>query len=178
MLELRPEVSFRATWETDLVIMAMEVDFWVLRDLKLESGDYEEDAKLFEEKLAATACGQSSSRKMHRVATRDFVVALDHVLQVLGLRGLREFMGTETLDWHPQENLPPFLSLSLDQGSTGPCMQSWARYKAGAHMMVTWDVSHRVHNCIKGALASAGLWSHVVCTSVAFNMPFGPFQGG
>eukprot|EP00974_Lingulodinium_polyedra_P051483 4953431-Lingulodinium_polyedra.AAC.1 len=56
-------------------------------------------------------------------------------------------------------------------------MWGWFAYKAGLRVMGVRDIFHREWNDVIGALKQAELWWVVILTTLAYHLPYGPWDG-
>ena len=77
------------------------------------------------------------------------------------------------------EPLPsrPLLVWSFDQASTNMSVAMFLLYKVGLRLITIPDVFHRAWNDTMGALKMAHMWHVVTLAAMAFNLPFGPWDG-
>ena len=69
------------------------------------------------------------------------------------------------------------LVIFLDEASTNMAMAMWLQYKVRLRMIFIRDVFHREWNDVSLAVRHTGLWWVVLLSSLAFNLPFGPWDG-
>ena len=102
--------------------------------------------------------------------------ALDYALLQGTKRGLADFMEDaegSTGDLCKRSVLVTF----FDEASTNMAMAMWLQYKVRLRMIFIRDVFHREWNDVSLAVKHTGLWWVVLLSSLAFNLPFGPWDG-
>ena len=102
--------------------------------------------------------------------------ALDNALLQGTKRGLADFMEDaegSTGDLCKRSVLVIF----FDEASTNMAMAMWLQYKVRLRMIFIRDVFHREWNDVSLAVKHTGLWWVVLLSSLAFNLPFGPWDG-
>ena len=72
----------------------------------------------------------------------------------------------------------PLLVLHFDEGSPNQALYCWMQYQARLRVIGVRDIYHREWNDVTLALRQAGLWRYVVLSSILFNLPYGPWNGG
>ena len=77
-----------------------------------------------------------------------------------------------------QTGFPHALILNLDEGSSGFAMSWFTSFKLKLRFAFIRDPFHREWNDVKGALSDNGVWWCVLLSSMLFNLPFGPWEGG
>jgi hypothetical protein len=154
---------------------------------KLAHEMLDEHARLDEEEAKAL----TKAPAVLRGKSYQFIRGVDHGMQVscgfgliyffllfaTGQSAAQQRAEERSLD---QENPLPFrvLSISIDQGSVGWAAMWFLIYHVGLSICVVNDPSHRVYNDLCLAIKACNLWWVVVLTRVAFNMSYGPFDGG
>ena len=71
----------------------------------------------------------------------------------------------------------PTLVLHFDEASPNIVMYCWLLYHMGLRVMAVRDVFHREWNDVQLAVKATGLWHVVLLSSLAFNLPYGPWDG-
>ena len=69
------------------------------------------------------------------------------------------------------------LVLHLDEGSQAYSATWFIAYRLGLCFVCMRDIYHREWNDVKLALSDSNLWWVVILTTVALNMPHGPWEG-
>ena len=75
----------------------------------------------------------------------------------------------------PLPALPPCLTLITDQQSTQMASANFLMYQLGMVMLHLRDPCHRAHNDCTLACKESGVWPVIVCTTVIYNLHFGPW---
>ena len=72
----------------------------------------------------------------------------------------------------------PLLVFSMDQGSVGYSAWWFFSYHLQGRTVLLKDVFHREWNDCKLAIQSSKLWWVVLLTTAAYNLCYGPWDGG
>ena len=123
--------------------------------------------------------GQRQSAYIH-------LKALDKLLSLTIGSGLDAFIAGDNLedviayiaDSSKEGSIPATLALHLDEGSPAYAMAWFLVNHCGLRMIHIRDIFHREWNDVKLAVGQCSLWDVVVLTTVVYNMPHGPWDGG
>ena len=75
-------------------------------------------------------------------------------------------------------SIPRTLTLHLDEGSPAYAMVWFLTNQCDLRMMAQRDIFHREWNDTRLAVTLSHLWDVVILTTVVFNLPHGPWDGG
>lgn len=124
-------------------------------------------------------------KKMQRVAGAKHMHAWDNSLKQCGLGGFKTFVAEDEvaecdindlpLLLTPEE-LPPMIVFALDQGPQSYPTNFYMQYVMKMNVFCHYDVSHRLWNDCKDALAECGQWGFVILSIITMNLDFGPFD--
>jgi hypothetical protein len=110
--------------------------------------------------------------RLLRVASWEWLCALDHMLVTCTGKGVAQFLPAGG----PEAPLP-VLAVTMDQGSVGFAPMHYLMYHLKANSVIVADPNHRCWNDVKNSIKQAGLWDAVLASGVAMNVGFGPFDG-
>ena len=149
---------------------------------------YQEEAEFFKNKAANKAKTKAKAKAKKRGGGGNQVVvksrlaasrltrSVDHALRNARGKGLDAFLADA-----PGSDAPlgqrPSLNLFFDEASPNIAMYLWLAYHKKLRVVGIRDIFHRQWNDVMNAIKAAGLWWAVLLTSVAFNLPYGPWQG-
>ena len=117
------------------------------------------------------AAGKSAPRKQAQVELR----ALDGLLRKRLDRGLEFFLPGESPAGY--DSVPPVLVLHTDEASTNISLLSWLQWSLKARTLFCRDPYRRPWNDSKLALQDCGQYWAVLLARVAFNLPYGLWDG-
>lgn len=180
--------------------MLSDLQLREFRGSERANGDDQELLVQYQDEFFSTAAGddtvtkQGKKRKRRKVAKCPWAVtgqrnaaalhikALDHQLFVTTGYGLLYYATTVgasiALAYLYHNTIPRTLVLHLDEGSPAYSMTWFLVFSCRLRMIPIRDIHHRIWNDIKNSINDAGLWHIILLTTVVFNMPFGPWDGG
>ena len=149
-----------------------------------ESSRVDVDAKpaawqMWEDELVQWLSGElqeegSTKRSKPRAHAKQWIVAVDHMLRVVGLQGFKTFQ--QAPDANHIATPHPHLSIHIDQGSDGWAACMFLCFEKRLNATVIFDSSHRVWNDCRLALQRSNLWGVVLLTTIVYNLDHGPWK--
>ena len=143
------------------------------------------------EKVAATPKGKAKPRRKVRAPLSVRTVragayqhlrALDKIMMQGTGSGLSQFSVTAAdkiiNPLRAVQGLPQTLVLHLDEGSTAFAICWYMAYSLKLRFAPIRDIFHREWNDIRLALGDTNLWWCILLTTMVFNIPYGPWEGG
>lgn len=115
-------------------------------------------------------------QKDQRLATYEFLCAIDAVLRTLAGKGIRDFIHDSAVGSIPGR-LPGTLGLTMDQCSTNWSANYYLLFKLHACCAVFPDPFHRMWNDTKAGLRRGKCWGTVLALLPALNLAYGPWSG-
>ena len=111
-----------------------------------------------------------------RLASFQCLRSLDNALRIGRGAGLAAFLPAA-----PGSDAPlprrPLLTWHFDQASTNMAGAMFLAYHVKLRILPVMDIFHREWNDVSLAAQRAGCWSAVLLSSLAMNVPFGPWDG-
>ena len=90
--------------------------------------------------------------------------------------GCKHFFSTSDPPMPDESTLPPSLILHLDEGSSAFAMVWFLVFFSKLRMCFIRDIFHREWNDCRDTLSDVKLWWVIICTTMAFNLPHGPWE--
>lgn len=131
----------------------------------------------------------SGERKVKRLASKHWLAAVDHLLDILAIGGIKKF-ATPAGYWDRffddivegnhhifSDEAEPCLAMVIDQGSVGWSPSYYCMYHLRLRYITIFDVLHRVWNSLKSAFVSAGFWDIALLYGLHSSVNCGPFDG-
>ena len=115
-------------------------------------------------------------KKLHRVKSYQWLLALDNSLRVVYGRGLDGWVVTDDMmKCDEPENLP-MLSGAADQGSDGLCAESFCKYgPVSINFELVDDDCHGNNNDLNGTITDCGMYPEQKLVELARNAHHGPW---
>ena len=154
----------------------------VTRELRLSASADGPEGEDDREDWRQRACqwlqkGHAKGRKrLHRVASRDLMCALDAQLRQMTGEGLASYVPTTAS--YAAGGPWPTLTLCCDQASDNQCVNWYLQGKVRASVVCIWDPNHRCWNDVRLSLVNSGLWLLLLLLLVPLNLTSGPWGTG
>ena len=112
-----------------------------------------------------------------RLAALEYLKALDQSLDTVTGRKLSEFRQIGAEDHSCTMKLSSTMSVVIDQGSDGWSLMFYLLYKQKLRFILKFDIYHREHNDVMGAVKASGMWGCCVLSGMVHNVNYGPWEG-
>ena len=128
-------------------------------------------------KAAAKPKAKSKARASPRSSALDYLRAMDKALQTMTGRTLADFIPGDESEGEYLLKPQPTLSVVIDQGSDGWSTMYYVLYKLKLRAILKFDIFHREHNDVSGAVKASGMWSSCILSGMVHNVNYGPWEG-
>ena len=131
-------------------------------------------------KARANAKAKAKSRvkpPAERLAALEYLKAVDKTVETVTGRKLTDFGGTGAEDQACTMKMSPTMSIVIDQGSDGWSLMFYVLYKLKLRAILKFDIYHREHNDVGGAVKASGMWGCCVLSGMVHNVNYGPWEG-